>query len=144
MGMGWEAIHDNFTFSHERGPDERWGAHRTVTIQVVAMHVFLLLLLLPSKTSFSNPSTSHDVTASVVFFFNEHAPKMRQTCLSNVSDISPQYLKRIPTMPKRCPKHVPNISHNSQTCPTNVRNMPQRDPIHIPKMSKIYCFNVSL
>ena len=29
-------------FFHEWGSDERWGVHRTVRIQAVAMHVFFI------------------------------------------------------------------------------------------------------
>ena len=34
-------IYVSFMFCHEWGQDERWGAHWTLNIQVVAMHVFL-------------------------------------------------------------------------------------------------------
>ena len=36
---------DSFSFFHEWDPDERWGAHRTDKIRVVAIHVFCILII---------------------------------------------------------------------------------------------------
>ena len=57
-GWGERTVMKIFTFFHEWGPDERWGAHWTVKTRVVAMHVFLILertetVVRPADVSFS-------------------------------------------------------------------------------------------
>ena len=40
------------TFFHKWGPDERWGAHWTVTIRVVAMHIFVIFIIPQQNNGF--------------------------------------------------------------------------------------------
>ena len=47
-------------FFHEWGPDERWGAHRTVKIRVVAMHVLFMFIIFQEEKQFSGPWAFQD------------------------------------------------------------------------------------
>ena len=40
----------NVRFVHEWGPDERWGGLRTVKIEIVVMRIFVVYIILQTKS----------------------------------------------------------------------------------------------
>ena len=76
-----ENIYQNMFF-HEWAPYGRWGGHRTVEIQVVAMRVFLIRMISHKKTRFFGPWTFHDfsdmfrVVWRNMFFFPKNDPEV--------------------------------------------------------------------